>query len=86
MIRTQKFPLTDLVEFLHSKLMLEVCSMINKNPETEIGVQPEGQKSKTAKLLALTSTSIRNDDPTSWDLRLGGSCLLPFYNPVEGWD
>ena len=23
------------------------CSTINKNPETEIGIQPEGQKSKT---------------------------------------
>ena len=25
-----------------------MCSMINKNSQTEIGVQPEGQKSKTA--------------------------------------
>ena len=24
------------------------CSMMNNNPETETGVQPEGQKSKTA--------------------------------------
>ena len=27
----------------------ECCGSINKNPETDIGVQPEGQKSKTAR-------------------------------------
>ena len=25
-----------------------ICSTVHKNPETDIGVQPEGQKSKTA--------------------------------------
>ena len=36
----------------HSTLFLEAgFSMINKNPETEIGVQPKNQKSKAAKPL-----------------------------------
>ena len=30
----------------------DMCSTNNKNPETEIGVQPENQKSKATKPLA----------------------------------
>ena len=33
--------------YVHSSLT-QKCSMINKNPETEIGVQPKGQKNKAA--------------------------------------
>ena len=34
--------------YVHSSLTPK-CSMINKNPETEIGVQPKGQKNKAEK-------------------------------------
>ena len=38
--------------------------MVNKNPETDTGVQAEGQK-QNSQPLALTSTSIQNGDIAS---------------------
>ena len=41
---------------MHSKYVLLVCSTNNKNPETEIGFQPENQQIKSAKLLEKSFT------------------------------
>ena len=48
---------------------LYYCSMTHKNPETEIGVQPDGQKSKNSQPLALTTNSVQHHDPASRKLR-----------------
>ena len=57
------------------------CSIINKNPETDIEVQPEGQL-QNSQSLALTSTSVWNGDSASKNLRMRfcvtavSSCLI----------
>ena len=48
------------------QLESNACSTNNKKPESDIGVQPEGQKSKTV----LTSTSVQNDDLAFMNLRM----------------
>ena len=57
------------------------CRTINKNPETEIEVQPEGQESKRAS----HSTSVQNGDPASRNSQIetvSESCFLPSYIPL----
>ena len=43
--------------------------MINKTSETDIGVQPEDQKSKAASHWLLPRLQSENGDPASWKLK-----------------
>ena len=55
--------------------------MVNKNPETDIGVQAEGQKSKTAShwLLPIPQSKMVTLPLGILRMRLSESCLLLFY-------
>ena len=60
------------------------CSTVNKNPETDIGIQPEGQRSKTVShwLLPLPQSEMAILPPGILRMRLCESCLLPSSIPL----
>ena len=64
--------------------MISWCSTINKNPETEIGIQPEGQKSRTAAtgFCFYLSSKWRSCFLESQNETVTESCLLQFYIPL----
>ena len=66
-------------------LLLE-CSTNNKNPETNIGVQAEDQKSKVASHWLLPLPQTEMGDPASMNSQTEvepETCLLPSYTPLK---
>ena len=69
-------PIFVMVQYLKGTCRIWFCldpciyywNTINKN--SDIGVQPEGQKGKISQSLALTSTLVQNGNPASRNLRM----------------
>ena len=56
-----------------------------KNSETDVGFQPEDQKSKATSHWLLPPSQFENGDPDSQNPQNEtetDSCLFPFYNPL----